>query len=68
MPFFNPGQNTVYTTFDHRRVDIINQVEYGVHDRLHIYPMVGYFTYTGIDTRRDQRLLVSLPKDTGKVG
>ena len=31
--------NYHYTIFDQRRVDIIEQVEYGVHDRLHIYPV-----------------------------
>ena len=30
----------LYTIFDQRRVDIIDQVEYGVHDRLDIYPPV----------------------------
>ena len=39
-----------HTIFDQRRVDIIDQVEHGVHDRLHIYALVGYFTSTCIDT------------------
>ena len=30
--------------------------------------LVGYFTSPGIDTRRDQWLLLSHPKDTGKRG
>ena len=33
----------LYTVFDHSREDIIDQVEYGVHDRLHIYPLCGIF-------------------------
>ena len=40
------------------------------HERLHIYPVVGCFT-SGIDIAKDriaQRLSVSLPKDTDKVG
>ena len=62
-----------YTIFNqsrlHNQDHIRLQVEYGaVHDRLHIYPHVGSFTFPNIDTRywdrRDQRLLVSLSKDT----
>ena len=33
----------LYTIFDQRSVDIIDQVEYGVHDRLPIYPLCGIF-------------------------
>ena len=33
------GYLYLYTIFDQRRVDIIDKVEYGVHDRLHIYPL-----------------------------
>ena len=28
-----------------------SRLECGVHDRLHVYPCVGYFTSSGIDTR-----------------
>ena len=35
----------LYTLFDQCRVDIIDQVEYGVHDRLHIYPLCGIFYF-----------------------
>ena len=68
-----PNYLYLYTFFDQRRLDIIDKVEYGVHNRLHIYSCVGYFTSTGIDSetpdRKDQRLLVSIPKDSGgKVG
>ena len=41
---------------------------------LHIYRIVRYFISEGLiiahgkNLRRDQRLLVSVPKDTGKVG
>ena len=35
----------LYIIFDQRRVDIIDQVEYGVHDRLHIYPLCGIFYF-----------------------
>ena len=31
----------LYILFDQRRVDVIDQVEYGVHGRSHIYPMCG---------------------------
>ena len=34
-----------YNILDQRRVDIIDQVEYGVHDRLHIYPLCGIFYF-----------------------
>ena len=34
-----------YILFDQRRVDIIDQVEHGVHDRLHIYPRCGIFYF-----------------------
>ncbi len=37
--------------FDQHRVYIIDQVEYGVHDRLHVYPLCGIFYFPGIDTR-----------------
>ena len=42
----------------------------GVHDSYTLQcGLVGYFTSPGIDTdRRDRRLLVSPPKDTGKAG
>ena len=58
-----------YTIFDQRRLeslDIIDQVEYR-HDklRLHISPLCGIFHFPW--HRTDQRLFVSLPKDT-KVG
>ena len=33
------------------RVLSFSRLECGVHDRLHIYPCVGYFTSPGIDTR-----------------
>ena len=35
----------LYTLFDQRRVDVIDQVEYGVHDRSHIYPLCGIFHF-----------------------
>ena len=35
----------LYALFDQRRVDIIDQVEYGVHNRLHIYPLCGIFYF-----------------------
>ena len=35
----------LYFMFDQRRLDIIDQVEYGVHDRLHIYPLCGIFFF-----------------------
>ena len=35
----------IYTIFDQCRVDIIDQVEYGVHDWLHIYPLCGIFYF-----------------------
>ena len=41
----------IYTIFDQHRVDSINQVEYGVQDRLQITPCVGSLTSPGIDTR-----------------
>ena len=31
--------------FDQRRVDITDQIKYGVHDRLHIYPLRGVFYF-----------------------
>ena len=31
--------------FDQRRVDVIDEVEYEVHDRLHIYPLRGIFYF-----------------------
>ena len=34
-----------YIIFDQRRVDIIDQVEYGVHGRLHIYPLCDIFYF-----------------------
>ena len=38
--------------FDQCRVNIFDQVEYGVPNRLHIYPLcVTYFTSHGIATR-----------------
>ena len=41
----------------------------GVHDSYTFQcGLVGSFTSPGIDTRRDQRLLKSHPKDTGKRG
>ena len=46
--------NTRTLFFDQRSVDNqFDQVEYGVHDRLHInfYTLLGYFTSPGIDTR-----------------
>ena len=39
--------------YDQRRLNIID-LEYGVHDRLHIYPLCGTFFFPwlcGIDTR-----------------
>ena len=35
----------LYTIFDQRRVEIIDEVEYGVHDRLYIYPLCGIFYF-----------------------
>ena len=35
----------LYTIFDHRRLEIIDQVENGVHDRLHNYPLCGLFYF-----------------------
>ena len=35
----------LYIIVDQRRVDIIDQVEYGVHDRLHIHPLCGIFYF-----------------------
>ena len=37
----------LYTYFDQHRVDIIDQVECAVHDKLHIYPLFGicYFPW-----------------------
>ena len=35
----HPSALYLHTIFDQRRVDIIDKVEYGVHDRLHIYPL-----------------------------
>ena len=61
----------LYTIFDQRPVDIIDQVECGVHESLHIYPCMGSSTSPGIDTRRKGPTafsVSSLPKDTGKVG
>ena len=47
-----PGHLYPYTLFDQFRIDIIDQAEYGVHDRLHIYPTcVESFTSARIDTR-----------------
>ena len=40
----------LYSIFYQRRVDIIDQKEYRVHDRLQIYPLCGIF-YFYIDTR-----------------
>ena len=35
-----PAKHTViFSIFDQLRVDIFDQEEYGVHDRLHIYPV-----------------------------
>ena len=45
------GARYLYTIFDQRRVDSIDQVEYGVQDRLQITPCVGSFTSPGKDTR-----------------
>ena len=33
----------LYTIFDQRRVDIVDHVECGVHNRLHICPLCGIF-------------------------
>ena len=41
----------IYNIFDQRRLDIIDQVDYRVHDRLHIYPLCWIFHFPGIDTR-----------------
>ena len=67
------GYLYLYTIFDQRRVDIIDKVEYGVHDRLHIYPLCEIFYFLRRrhqieGSSRDQRHLVSLPKDTAKLG
>ena len=56
-----------YTIFDRRRADIIDLVEGGVHDRLHVYPCAGSFTFPGIGIDHmegTRRLLLSHPKDT----
>ena len=37
--------------FDQHCVDIIDQVEYEVHNRLLIYPLCGIFSSPDIDTR-----------------
>ena len=34
-----------YALFDQRCVDIFDQVDYGVHDRSHIYPPCGIFYF-----------------------
>ena len=36
----------LYTIFDQYRIDIIDQVENGVNDRLHIYHMYGIFYFS----------------------
>ena len=46
----NVGLPVPLHSFDQRRVDIFDQVECGVHDRLHIYPLCGIFYFPGIDT------------------
>ena len=51
----------LYTIFYQCHVDIIDQAEYGVHDRLHIYPCVGYFTSPGIDTIQKGPTAFSVP-------
>ena len=51
--------------FDQRRVDIIDQVELWSPRQITHIPPVWDILLPG---RRYQRLLVSLPKDTGKVG
>ena len=61
----------LYTMFDQRRLDIIDQVEHGRSPQqvTHLPPVWDILlplAYT--PDRRDQRRLVSLPKDTGKVG
>ncbi len=37
----------LYTIFNQRRLDIIDQIKlkYGVHNRLHIYPLCGIFYF-----------------------
>ena len=59
----------LYTIFDQRRVDIIDPVEFGVHDRLHIYQLcvIFYFPWHGLQIEGTSGF-VFLPKDTDKVG
>ena len=35
----------LYTIIDQHHLDIIDQVEHGVHNRLHIYPLCGIFYF-----------------------
>ncbi len=56
-----------YTICDQHRLDIIDQVEYGVHDRLHIYPLCGIF-YFPWHRHQIEGTNGFFPKDTGKVG
>ena len=42
---FNFTKPLVNTLFDQCRVNIFDQVECGVHDRQHIYPLCGIFYF-----------------------
>ena len=56
--------------FDQRRIDVIDQVElWSPRQVTHLPPVWGLLLpLTKTPARRDQRIIVSLPKDTCKVG